>query len=75
METFLPFRPQHGENKCVSGIKKYYYYSEISFCRPKNVPLVLVLFDSVQCDRVKSVTIFVSGKLSEIGTGANKVTD
>ena len=75
METLLHFRPQHGEKKYVSGIKKYYYYSEISFCRPKNLPLALVLFDSVQCDRVKSVTIFVSGKLSEMGTGANNMTD
>ena len=75
METLLHFRPQHGEKKYVSGIKKYYYYSEIPFCRPKNLPLALLLFDSVQCDRVKSVTIFVSGKLSEMGTVANNMTD
>ena len=37
MKTFLPFSHQHRENSCVSGIGKYNYYSEISFCNSKNL--------------------------------------
>lgn len=45
------------------------------FTITQTLGLALVLFKSIQCDRRKSVIIFISGKFSEMGEGTNKRTD
>ena len=48
----------------------------MSFCHQKNPFLALVMFNSMQCDKGKSVIIFASWKFSEMGAETtNRGTD
>ena len=67
MKTFLPFSHQHEEHSCVSGIERYNYYPEISFCYYEK---------SFVWHQRKISYHFFSGKLSEIlGAETNEGTD
>ena len=35
MKALLPFHQQYREKRCVSGIEKYNYDPDTSFCGPK----------------------------------------
>ena len=47
METLLTINLNHGESNRVSGMVKFDYYPAISLCRPNNLSLALILFNSV----------------------------
>ena len=61
MKTFLPFRPHHAENSCLSGKQNYNFYHGISFCLLpiKNVGLALVLFNSIKSERRKPSFLYL----------------
>ena len=61
MKTFLPFRPHHAENSCLSGKQNYNFYHGISFCLLpiKNVGLALVLFNSIKSESRKPSFLYL----------------
>ena len=59
----------------VSGTGKYNLSPDILLCCHQKTLLALVLFNSVQCNRQKSVIIFVSERFSEMYAMTNKNRD